>query len=105
MFFVRKALADDAQGIVGIVQTVVAEQVYSAIVDPWNIEQQREHLLRLSDREAFHVAESEDGKILGFQALELYSPIFRSMSHVGQVGTFMLPSIRGQGVGRALFAS
>lgn len=105
MFFVRKACAADAEAIVGILQTIVAERIYTAIETPWTVEEERKYLLSLSRREAFHVAEGEDSVILGYQSLDLYSPILSSMSHVAQVGTFLLPSARRQGVGKALFAS
>jgi ribosomal protein S18 acetylase RimI-like enzyme len=60
-------------------------------------------LLSLSPREAFHVAETDEGTVLGYQSLELYSPILHSMAHVAQLGTFLRPDARRRGVGRALF--
>jgi predicted N-acetyltransferase YhbS len=57
----------------------------------------------LSPREAFHVAIIPSGAIVGYQSLDLYSVVLPSMSHVGQLGTFVLPSWRGHGIGWALF--
>ena len=41
--------------------------------------------------------------IIGFQSLHLWSSLLQSMAHVGQVGTFILPLRRGQGVGHLLW--
>ena len=43
------------------------------------------------------------GSIVGYQSLDLYSPVLPSMAHVGQLGTFLLPEWRGRSVGQALF--
>jgi len=57
----------------------------------------------LSPREAFHVAETPEGDVVGYQSVERYSTILSSMAHVAQLGTFVVPDWRGRGVGRALF--
>jgi ribosomal protein S18 acetylase RimI-like enzyme len=84
-------------------ETVAAERIYSAIDQPWDVATQASYIASLSDREALHVAAAETG-IVGFQVLDRWSQI-RSMSHVGQVGTFLLPKSRGQGIGRKLWAA
>jgi RimJ/RimL family protein N-acetyltransferase len=60
-------------------------------------------LASLSTREVFHVAIIASGQVVGYQSLDLYSPILSSMAHVGQLGTFLLPEWRRRGVGLALF--
>lgn len=82
---------------------VVAERRYSAIDRAWSASEERRYLESLSSREAFHVALADSGQIVGCQSLELYSTVLTTMSHVAQVGTFVLPSWRGQGIGPALF--
>jgi RimJ/RimL family protein N-acetyltransferase len=84
---------------------VVSERVHSAIDRAWPADQQRTYLASRSPREAFHVASTASGEIVGYQSLDLYSGILPSMAHVGQLGTFLLPEWRGRGVGRALFAA
>ena len=86
-----------------MLQAVVAERVHSAIDRAWSAEEQRRYLSSLSSREAFHVAISEAGDVVGYQSLDLYSTVLSSTSHVAQVGTFLVPAWRGQGVGEALF--
>ena len=82
---------------------MVNEGSLSAILQPWAVEEQRAYLHALSAREAFHVAEDEETGVVGYQSLDLYSTILPSMAHVAQLGTFLLPSARRSGIGRALF--
>ncbi len=57
-------------------------------------------------REAFHVAEANDGgAVLGYQSLDLYSSILPSMSHVAGIGTFISARARGLGIGKALWTA
>jgi ribosomal protein S18 acetylase RimI-like enzyme len=104
-FRVRQATADDSAGIVAIWQTVAAERIYSAIDQPWTIDQERAYLSSRSPREATQVAVDESGRIIGFQSLDLWASTINSMSHVAQIGTHLLPEWRRRGVGRALFAA
>jgi ribosomal protein S18 acetylase RimI-like enzyme len=59
----------------------------------------------LSAREAIHVAEREQKSVIGYQTLALWAPTLHSMAHVGQLGTYLKPEWRRQGVGEALFRS
>ena len=98
-FQVRRAVAADAEGIAVVMHAVVAERVHSAIDRAWSADEERRYLESLSGREAFHVAIGDSGQIVGCQSLELYSTVLTTMSHVAQVGTFVLPSWRGHGGG------
>jgi L-amino acid N-acyltransferase YncA len=100
---IRRATDHDAEGIARVLHTVVSERVHSAIDRAWTTEEQQEYLRSLSDREAVHVAIADSGLVVGCQTLDLYSPVLRSMAHVAQLGTFILPSWRGRGVGETLF--
>jgi ribosomal protein S18 acetylase RimI-like enzyme len=102
---VRIASPQDAAGIVKVVETVASERVHSAIEHAWTVEQEAQYLKSRSPREALHVAVDEAGGIVGFQSLDMWSPLFPSMAHVGQVGTFLLPEWRGQGIGRKLWSA
>jgi ribosomal protein S18 acetylase RimI-like enzyme len=99
---IRRASPDDAAGIARILDAVAAERVHSAIDRAWPADEQRAYLASLSPREAFHVATAA-AEIVGYQSLDLYSPILPSMAHVGALGTFLLPHWRRRGVGQALF--
>lgn len=100
---IRRASSTDAPGIVAVLETVVLERVYSAIDTVWSVGQEARYLESLSPREIFHVAVEESGQIVGFQSLDLWSTLLPSMSHVAQVGTFILREWRGRGVGRLLW--
>ena len=99
---IRKASEDDAEGMRGILVEIAEEGVHSAIDAPWTVEQERAYLRSLSEREAIQVALAGD-QLVGFQSLDLWSAALTTMAHVGQLGTFVVPGHRGQGIGRALF--
>src|SRR6266849_3643261 len=100
---IRRASARDAPGIVTVLQGIASERVHSAIERPWTVEQQRRYLQSLSAREVFHIAVAGSEKVVGYQSLDLFSPILGSMAHVAQLGTFLVPEWRRRGVGYALF--
>jgi ribosomal protein S18 acetylase RimI-like enzyme len=102
---IRRALPADAPGISAVLEAVVSERVHSAIDRAWPVEDERRYLESLSSREAVHIAVGDDGRIVGLQSLDRWSPILDSMAHVGQVGTFLLPAWRGRGVGRRLWSA
>ncbi len=102
-FAIRKATESDAEVIIAILDGIASERIYTAINRPWSADQQRQHLVSLSAREAIHVAETERGSIIGYQTLELWAPTLDSMAHVGQIGTFLRPEWRRRGIGEALF--
>jgi RimJ/RimL family protein N-acetyltransferase len=79
--------------------------VHSAIDRVWSVEHERQYLASLSSREAVHVAVNGDGRVIGLQVLDRWSVVLDSMAHVGQLGTFLLPAWRGQGIGRALWTA
>lgn len=96
-------MPDDAPGIVRVLRVVVDERIFSAIDDVWSVDQERQFLSSLSPREAVHVAVDITGAIVGLQIIDRWSPLLRSMAHVGQVGTFLLPEHRQQGLGGRLW--
>jgi len=102
-FTIRRATEADARSIVAVLEGIAAERVYTAIDQPWSVESQRRYLASLSPREAIHVAVSHDGDIIGYQTIDLWASTIPSMSHVGQLGTFLKPEWRRRGVGHALF--
>jgi L-amino acid N-acyltransferase YncA len=102
-FLIRRASTEDAEGIAKVLDAVAEERIHSAIERAWTAAEQRTYLASLSTREVFHVAITASGQIVGYQSLDLYSPVLSSMAHVGQLGTFLLQEWRGRGVGMALF--
>ena len=104
-FTIRRASESDSEGILSVLKIVSAERIYSAVDQPWSIDQERNYLRSLSPREATQVAVAGSGETIGFQNLDLWAAPIQSMRHVGQIGTFLLPAWRRQGVGHALFGA
>jgi len=102
-FTIRPAGESDSEGILAVLKVVAAERIYSAIDRPWAVEQERIYLRSLSLREATHIAVAGSGEVIGFQNLDLWATVVHSMRHVGQIGTFLMPAWRRQGVGHTLF--
>jgi RimJ/RimL family protein N-acetyltransferase len=96
-----RATPDDAGAISAIWEIVCAERVYTAVNRPFTPQQEREYIASLSGREGIFLAEV-DGRVVGFQSLDLWSRYTDSFDHVGVVGTFILPEWRRKGVGRLL---
>lgn len=101
---IRRAVPLDAAGIAAVLAVVAGERVHSAIDVAWSVEDERRYMESQSAREAIHIAVDGTDKIVGLQTLDRWS-MLDSMSHVGQLGTFLLPAWRGRGVGRELWRS
>lgn len=99
---IRRAVPADAAQIAAVLETIAAERIHSAIDQAWTVEEEQRYLESLSAREGFNVAVDGAIGVVAFQSLDLWSPL-GSMAHVGQIGTFVLPAWRGQGVGRRLW--
>jgi ribosomal protein S18 acetylase RimI-like enzyme len=99
---IRRAVAADAGGIAAVLAVVTAERIHSAIDRAWSPAEEGHYLESQSPREAVHVAVDDERGVVGLQTVDLWSPL-TSMTHVGQVGTFLLPEWRGRSVGRRLW--
>jgi ribosomal protein S18 acetylase RimI-like enzyme len=99
---IRRATRDDGGAIAAIWQAIVAERTFSAVDCPFTAEEERNYLQALSPREAVFVGETAGQQVVAFQSLDRYTKLFHSMDHVGLLGTFVLASWRGCGMGRQL---
>ena len=98
---IRRATPDDVEDISAIWEVVCAERAYTAVNHPFTPQQEREYILSLSDREGIFLAKV-DGRVAGFQSLDLWARYTDSFDHVGVMGTIILPEWRRKGVGRGL---
>jgi hypothetical protein len=80
---IKRASAADASGIVAVLKVIVAERVHSAIERVWTVEQEARYLESLSPREALHIVLDATDRIVGFQSLDLWSPLLTSTSCFG----------------------
>jgi len=83
---------------------VCAERAYTAVNRPFTPQQEWDYIASLSDREGIFLAEV-DGRVAGFQSLDLRARYTDSFDHAGVVGTIILPEWRREGIGRRLAIS
>jgi L-amino acid N-acyltransferase YncA len=98
---VRRDDIDDAAGVAGVLNSVIAEKRYTALDGHWTPEAELEFLQSLGPRSELHVAEVK-GRIVGFQVVEPFAPYTSTMDHVAILGTYILADFRGRGIGRKL---
>jgi L-amino acid N-acyltransferase YncA len=98
---VRRDDLEDAAGVAGVLNSVIAERRYTALAGHWTPEAERAFLQSLGPRSEVFVAEG-DGGIVGFQVIEPFVAYTSTMDHVAHLGTYVLRGWRGRGVGRRL---
>ena len=101
---VRPATVEDAAGILQVLNAIVREQRFTALDRELTLEEELEFLRRRGPRDGIFVAEQGD-RILGFQGLDPFMPAIDAMSHVAQLGTYVLPAHWNQGIGGRMFAA
>ena len=99
--YICRASEKDAEAISKIWKVICAERVHTVVNHPFTPTQERNYMKSLSDREGIFIARVE-GKIVGFQSLDLFAKYTDSFNHVGVVGTFILPEWRRKGIAKAL---
>jgi len=101
---VREATPDDAEGVVGILNPIIAARVYTAFDAPFSVEAEREYIRNLSARALLHVAVTPaDSQVVGFQIMEPFATYTHAFDHVGTMGTYVDLQCRRQGIATRLF--
>jgi L-amino acid N-acyltransferase YncA len=101
---IRDATPDDAQGIVGILNPIIAARIYTVFDAPFTVDAEREYIARFPARGVFHVAvDDADGRIVGLQNMEPIAPYTHAMDHVASCGTYVDLGRRRQGIASRLF--
>jgi ribosomal protein S18 acetylase RimI-like enzyme len=98
---IRRATVADAEAAAGIINAVIAEQRFTLFDRPFSIDEERQFIASLGERQALFLAEVAD-EAVGLQAVDLLLSIAPSMRHVGTIGTWLRPEARGRGLGRRL---
>ncbi len=102
-FSVRAARLDDAQGIIDVLNPIIAAGSYTIMSGPLSLEDQLAYMREYPPRGVFNVAVAEDDRtVLGLQSVEPFSPSEPALAHVGQIGTFISLQVRRGGIGTAL---
>ncbi|MEJ2209529.1 MAG: GNAT family N-acetyltransferase [Anaerolineae bacterium] len=109
---VRRDDLEDAAGVAGVLNSVIAERRYTALAGHWTPEAERAFLQSLGPRSELFVAEVAQGsgpdsgrhrrRIVGFQIVEPFVAYTSTMDHVAHLGTYVLRDWRGRGVGQRL---
>ena len=101
---IRDVRPDDAEGIVRILNPIVAARVFTVFDTPFTVEAEREFIVRFPPRGIFHVAvRQSDDVVVGFQVMEPFAMCTHAFDHVGVLGTYVDLELRRQGVARQLF--
>jgi dephospho-CoA kinase len=98
---VRPAVEDDAPGIAEVLNAVIREGGLTVLDHICSAEEERAFLRGLPPRSRLTVA-GLGPVIAGFQVLEPYVTYTHALEHVAQLGTYVLGTVRGRGIGRAL---
>lgn len=100
---IRKAIPDDAKAVASVINSVILEGKYTALTNPFTVEEERAFIIGLCDRSALFVAEV-GGEIVGIQVIEpdALAHFTDSMQHVATIGTWIHADFRGQRIGQLL---
>jgi L-amino acid N-acyltransferase YncA len=101
---VRDVTADDAEGIVAILNPIVAARCYTVFDSPFTAEAERRYIGQFPARGIFHVAVDEaDSRIVGLQNAEPIASYTRALDHVASIGTYVDLALRRRGIASQLF--
>ena len=98
---IRRATVDDAEAAAGVINAVIAERQYTVFDRPFSVEEERQFIGSLGERQALFLAEV-DGRAVGLQSVDLLMSFASSMRHVGTMGTWLRPEARGASLGRRM---
>lgn len=101
---VRRVRVEDAEQIVAILNSIIAEGLYTVFDEPISAEAEREYIAGLTSRSVFLVAVEPAGAVVGFQSIDpFHAPYTHAFDHVAVIGTYVAAEYRRRGVSRALF--
>lgn len=104
-FSIRAAREVDTAGTAALLNPIIAAGCYTIMQEPASAASQRAWMHSVGERGVINVAvRNGDRRIVGLQSVEPISRSITSMSHVGDISTFVALDCRGCGIGRALMA-
>jgi L-amino acid N-acyltransferase YncA len=113
---IRRGTLDDAAGMAGLINAVIAEGAPVLLTGSFSDEDERAFLAALPVRAGFHVAEAADGgrdgeersgaagELVAAQVFVPYAAGMPAHAHVAEMGTWVDAAWRRHGLGRALWA-
>ena len=106
MIEIRDAREEDAEGIAGILNPIIAAGIYTALDTPVTVEEERVFIRDFPKRGIFHVAvDAPDGTIVGFQDVSPFASFTHAFDHVGVIGTYVDLGRLRQGIATQLFVT
>jgi L-amino acid N-acyltransferase YncA len=101
---IRDAIPGDAEGIVKVLNPIIAARIYTVFDTQISVEVERGFIQRFPERGVFHVAvDRRTGRLVGFQNMEPIATYTHAFDHVGSLGTYVDLDCRRQGVAARLF--
>jgi L-amino acid N-acyltransferase YncA len=106
MLEIRDVRIEDADGVVAILNPIIAARCYTALDTPVTIEHERDFIRTFPARGIFLVAvDTASNRIAGLQTVSPFADFTHAFDHVGVIGTFVDLALRRQGIATRLFAA
>jgi RimJ/RimL family protein N-acetyltransferase len=97
---IRRSRLEDAPTFSAAVKAVASEKWYLATIDGYSVDETRAYIQRALDGAVCQVVAIADDRVVG--ACDVQRVELKGLSHVGQLGMFVLKDFRGQGIGKKL---
>jgi L-amino acid N-acyltransferase YncA len=106
MIEIRDVRIEDAEGIVAILNPIIAARCYTAMDTAITLEVEREFIRTFPGNGIFLIAiNTASTRIAGFQNVSPFGTFTHAFDHVGVIGTYVDLELRRQGIATQLFAA
>jgi L-amino acid N-acyltransferase YncA len=97
---------EDAEGILAILNPIIAARCYTAMDTEITVEAEREFIRTFPARGIFLAAiDTASNRTVGFQNVSPFGTFTHAFDHVGVIGTYVDLELRRQGIATQLFAA
>jgi len=106
MIEIRDVRVEDAEGVLAILNPIIAARCYTAMDSEFTVEAEREFICTFPERGTFLAAvDTGLSRIVGFQNVSPFGTFTHAFDHVGVIGTYVDLALRRQGIASRLFAA
>ena len=106
MLEIRDVRIEDAEGVLAILNPIIAARCYTAMDTVITLELEREFIRTFPQNGTFLVAvDTAFNRIVGFQNVSPFGSFTHAFDHVGVIGTYVDLEQRRQGIATRLFAA
>ncbi|MCB0712921.1 MAG: GNAT family N-acetyltransferase [Ignavibacteriae bacterium] len=102
---IRSAQIEDATAILEVLNPIIADGRLTIMEEEFSLEEQVEYIQRFRSgrRGIYNVALPEgDRRIVGIQGVEPVSVEEKALRHVGEISTFVVMDLLGEGIGKEM---